>query len=77
VTGIFGMNLDSGLQTDPKAFDEVVIISSVLVVAGIVLFVVIFLMHLEKGVHSGGEEAAQGELVDVRSLGDKERNREK
>jgi magnesium transporter len=41
VTGIFGMNLDSGLQTDPKAFDEVVIISSVLVVAGIVLFVVI------------------------------------
>ena len=41
VTGIFGMNLDSGLQTDPKAFDEVTIISSVLVVAGIVLFVVI------------------------------------
>ena len=41
VTGIFGMNLDSGLQTDPKVFDEVTITSAVLVVAGIVLFVII------------------------------------
>lgn len=41
VTGIFGMNLDSGLQTDTKAFDEVTITCSVLVVVGIISFTII------------------------------------
>ena len=39
VTGVFGMNLDSGLQSDPYAFREVVIFSSGLVVIIFCIFV--------------------------------------
>ena len=39
VTGIFGMNLDSGLQLDPYAFRQIVIIASGIVVIGFVVFV--------------------------------------
>jgi len=41
VTGIFGMNLDSGLQTNPWVFDQVTCISTGLVVLGFALFVFI------------------------------------
>ena len=41
VTGIFGMNLDSGLQENPHAFDQVAGISTALVVCGFALFVYI------------------------------------
>lgn len=39
VTGVFGMNLDSGLQEDPNAFREVTIICAGCVVFGFVTFV--------------------------------------
>lgn len=39
ITGVFGMNLNSGLQNDPHAFDEVSIISSGLVVVVFVFFI--------------------------------------
>lgn len=39
VTGVFGMNLDSGLQEDPYVFREVTIICAGLVVVGFALFV--------------------------------------
>ena len=38
VTGVFGMNLDSGLQSDPHAFVEICIISSAAVVVGFAVF---------------------------------------
>lgn len=41
VTGIFGMNLDSGLQDNPRAFDQVAGISTALVICGFALFVYI------------------------------------
>lgn len=39
VTGIFGMNLDSGLQEDPNVFREVTVIPTCIVVLGFILFV--------------------------------------
>jgi len=41
VTGVFGMNLDSGLQTDPNAFLEVCLVSTGAVVAGFIVFVLV------------------------------------
>jgi magnesium transporter len=39
VTGIFGMNLDSGLGDNPRAFDQVAGISTALVIVGFAAFV--------------------------------------
>lgn len=39
VAGVFGMNLNSGMQESPHVFDEVAIISAVLVVVIFVAFV--------------------------------------
>ena len=41
VTGVFGMNLNSGLQDAPHTFDEVNIACACLVVLGFVVFVVV------------------------------------
>lgn len=41
VTGVFGMNLDSGLSEDPRVFTEVTIICAGCVVVGFVAFVYI------------------------------------
>jgi magnesium transporter len=41
ITGVFGMNLNSGLQEDPHVFDEVTGISTALVVVGFAIFVYI------------------------------------
>ena len=38
VTGVFGMNLDSGLAEDKSAFKEVTIISTILVLLGFTAF---------------------------------------
>lgn len=40
IAGVFGMNLNSGLQEKPHVFNDVAIISAALVVTGFVVFVI-------------------------------------